>query len=124
MVIKKGNIELLFNVLKGTDGKLSLADARIRDTFLKELIVSNDTFVADRKKIFETFCKKNEDGTPEVTNNQYTFDPESTEELSKELGTLLIEEITIENDKVIEFISLSEYKPKVGESEIIDSFVK
>lgn len=124
MQIKKSSLEVLFLTLKGTEGILNLADARIRDTFLKPVIESYETFIKERTTIYETFCDKKEDGTPDIEDNRYKFSKEVQAQADAELKTLYDEEITLETpEKLKEFMEKSEYNPKVGEADIIDEII-
>lgn len=121
--MKKSQLETLFNVLKGTEGTLNLAESRRRDAYLKPLIEALETFYKDRVKIYEKFCTKKEDGTPDIEGGKYIFPTESLEETNKELETLSQETITIEGD-IKDLLEKSEYKFKIGEAEILDKILK
>lgn len=126
MKILKKQLEVLFLSLKGTENVLTLAESRIRDSFIKQVASELDTFYADRKKIFEKFCIKDEDGKPLVKNDQYNFENEVLEELNAEITTLLNEEVSIPTEHEVAlkvFITKTEYKPKLGEAEIIDQII-
>lgn len=123
MQVKKSNLELIFNVLKET--KLNLADARLRDAFLKDALDKIKLFNEDRKKVLETFCDKKEDGTPDVKDDKYSFQPAVVEDLTKELDTLANETVeVVGNDSIKTFIEKTEYSPKPGEAELIDNILK
>lgn len=129
MKIKNGQLEVIIKVLNATEGILSLADARIRDKFGKTLSEAQQLFNANKELIFKKFCTKKEDGTPDTKPGdtpgkiQYHFTNEVTEELNKELLTLINEEVEVEkNDKIKEIVKDSPYKPLIGEAEIIDAF--
>lgn len=124
MKVAKKHLEVFYLVLKDT--KLKLADARIRDAFMKPLGVEADQFMADRTKIYETFCLKGEDGKPDIKDGKYHFPPEKLDEINAELKTLAEEEVEFvvpEKLKEKEIIQNTEYSPKVGESLIIDELI-
>lgn len=122
-MMKKSNLEVLFNVLKGTEGVLNLAESRRRDVYLKPVLTALETFYKDRNTIFEKFCTKKEDGTPDIHEEKYSFPPESLDELNKEIEVLLNETVEIPGD-VKDLLEKSEYKPKIGEAEQIDELLK
>ncbi len=127
MKLHKGQLELTYTVLKET--KLNLQDSRIRDAFLKPLGEAVDTFYKERKEIYEKFCDKKEDGTPDTDDGQYHFNKEVTKEADEELKTLVGEEVEVEEKwgvtkaKLKELMEKTEYSPKVGETEVIDSIL-
>lgn len=123
MKIKKSHLETLYLVLKDTSLKLS--EARKRDVFFNDLTTHLNQFYADRKKIYETFCNKKEDGTPDVTDNQFHFDKSVQKELSEELEQLFNEEIEIKGyDTLKTVIENSDHALKAGEAEVIDAIFK
>ena len=130
MKVKKQHLEIFFLTLRGTDGVLSLADARIRDAFMKPLGEAVDTMVADRTKIYEKFCDKDEDGKPDTAEGMYHFSPDIRAEADAELKTLMNEEADVEIKwgvtpaKIKEIMEKSDYKPKYGEAEVIDEIIK
>lgn len=127
MKIQKKYLELLFRAVSGykTD---KLADARIRDSFLKTLSDNVDTFIKDRNDVYVKFCNKDEEENPIITDNKYTFKKEVIVDLNKELNILIEEEIDIEsssnNEKIKEFIENSKYETEAGESLAIDEILK
>lgn len=126
MKIKKSSLEVLFNFAKGTEGILSLSESRIRDSFLKPLVDSTTDFIQDRNKIYETFSSTKE----ELPDNQvtYHFPTEKQEEVQAEVNLLLQEEVEVnfsDNPQQIKSIlEKSEYKPKIGETEVFDAILK
>lgn len=130
MKIKKQQLETLFNFTKGTEGLLNLADSRLRDSFLKPLADKTQEFFDDRDKIYQTFCIKNEDSTPDFKDgDKYQFEKSKLSEINKEILTLAEEEVEIKlqdnlpNSKLKEILEKSEYKPKALEAEVIDSIL-
>lgn len=122
MQIKKKYIEVIYLVLKGTEGILSLAESRVRDNFLKSL--GYETFVGERNKIYEHYCDKKEDGSPDVDDGSYHFQKQDLEVLNKELLTLLDEEVKVEAPESLkEIIEKTNYRPKTGEVEFIDEIL-
>lgn len=104
--------ELLYNVLMGTEGVLGFADSRIRDSFLKVLKEKTVEFQEARNKLLVSLAKP----MPE-REGFYSFTPEYLAELeilNNELMTLP------EQPKIKEYVTLSSYRPKVGESEMLD----
>jgi len=122
MKVKKQYLETLFNFIKGTDEQLTLSESRKRDAFLKEIAPVLETFYADRKVIYEKFAVKDASGKPDIVNDKYSFEKEVIEELGKELTLLFEEEVEISNLPK-DIVDKSEYKPKVGEVEIIDNLL-
>lgn len=123
MKVKKQYLEILFSTLKGTENSLSIAESRKRDAFLKELAPKLDNFYKERSFIYETFCDKKEDGTPDIRDDQYRFDPAKLEEINSELETLGNEEVSIDLP-INGILEKSEYRPKLGEVEIIDKLIE
>lgn len=126
MQLKKKCLESLYSVLK-ENNSLKLSEARIRDEILLELVPYVDKFQADRKKIFETFCDKNEDGTVKPNEKgEFQFsNQEIIPSFTEELATLLEEEVEIKNNESLKiFIESTDYKPKVGETALIDEILK
>lgn len=123
--LQKSKLEVFYKVLKETQGVLSLSDSRIRDSFMKPLGEQLDIFIKNREDIYKKFCEKNEDGTPNTEDNKYKFLNEDLDEINKELLTLANEEVIItypfgvSNSKLKEFIDVSNYKPQIGEAELI-----
>ncbi len=116
MKIKKRDLEVLSNVINATEGILSLAESRIRDTFAKPLKEVTDTMIADREKIYVKFCMNKEDGSPDLTtNNQFQFKNEVVEDLYKEIDILLQEEVEINHPATFKAIlEQTTYKPKIN----------
>lgn len=125
MNLKKSKLELLFNFTKATDGALTLAESRARDTFIKPLVDLTQTYLNDRDAIYKEFCFKNEDGTPDLKDgNQYQFDRKNLEEINKEVEILGNEEVdVIVPANLKEILEKSTYMPKIGEAEIIDEIL-
>lgn len=124
MQIAKSHLETFFLLTKGTEGVLNLAESRIRDKFMKSLTEVTKQFEEDRKVVYEKFCTKNEDGTPKTENNNYHFEPGVIDDTNKELDVLLNETVTLETPEGLKgYLERSEYKPKVGESERIDTIL-
>ena len=125
MQTKKINLEVFFNFVKGTEGQLSLSEARARDIFIKPLAELTQSFFEDREKIYKEFCLKNEDGTPAlIDGDKYEFSPEDLEQINKELNILANEEVEINTYAISKAIlEKSEYKLKVGEADIIDEIL-
>lgn len=124
MTLQKKELETIFVTLKET--KSNLSDSRIRDTFLTPLGVVLDTFNKDKTTIYLQFCDKNEDGSPKIELGNYHFADSILLDVNKELVILGDEtvEIEVENhEKIKELIESTTYSPKVGEVEIIDSFI-
>lgn len=123
--IKKGSLEVFFNLTKGTEGALNLAESRIRDTFIKSLSEVTQTYIDDRNKIYVAFCIKNEDGQPDlVDGDKYKFPKEKRDELAQELETLFEEKVELDTPVGLkEILEKSEYKPKLLEAEVIDNII-
>lgn len=124
MTLQKKDLEIIFLALNDT--KPNLADARIRDAFLKPLGEQLDQFNKDRNTVYVTYCDKDENNQPIVTENKYTFPADKLEEINTELLKLIEEEVEIEvqnPEKIKELIEGTNYSPKTGEVEIIDSFI-
>ena len=119
MKIKKLHIEIFFNYVKGTEGILSLSEARMRDMFLNKLLEPLQTYIQDRDKIYKEFCIKDNEGNPDLLDGtKYQFDKDKIDEINKELIELNDEEIEIEIPSILslsklkEILEKSEYKPK------------
>lgn len=123
MLIKKSSLEVLFLASKEIE-KITLSEARIRDSFIKPLSVTLQSFYDDRKKIYDTFCLKKEDGTPDLKDgDKYQF-PKDTTEADNELKTLLSEEVEVNFPAGIkEILEKTSYSPKVGEVEVLDEIL-
>lgn len=122
--MKKSQLIVLYQAVKGTEGVLNLSESRQRDAFLAPLTEVTKTFEQDRKVIFEKFCNKKEDGTPDVTNDLYTFSKEVQEELNEEVNLLLSENVTLEcPESLAKWLELTEYRPKEGETAILDEVI-
>lgn len=91
---------------------------------MKPLGEVTDQFIKDRNKVYETFCTKKEDGTPNLTDNQYQFTRDVVPALNAELAVLLDEEVDLTPpEKIKEFLLNTGYSPKVGEVEAIDAII-
>jgi len=123
--MQKRYLEILFQVLKGTEGVLNLAESRKRDSFIKEVGKALETFYADRLAIYVKFCRKKEDGTPDIIDDKYHFEPEVVKEADAELKILLDEEVNLTvPENIKEIIEKTTYAPKVGEVELIDELTE
>lgn len=121
MKIKKLYLPIFYYALKGTEGQLSLAESRVRDSAMKMIREPAATFEQDRTKIFTTYCDKDEKGKPKIEDGKYSFDPELLETINGELSTLNNEEVELEiHNDIKEILEKTNYKPKVGEAEVID----
>lgn len=124
MNLEKRYLETLFLLVKGTEGVLNLAEGRIRDRFMKGLTETVKTFEEERKVIYEKFCNKHEDGSPDIADGNYHFDPANIPDVNKELETLYSETVEIQTPAEIkDFVERTEYKPKTGETEVIDTIL-
>lgn len=127
MNLQKKELELLFILLRNTSP--NLADARVRDTFLKPLGEALENFVKEKSAVYIQYCIKNEDGTPDTTDGNYHFKDEELPAINAELNTLFEEEVTIPIDvssvseKLKTLIESTTYSPKPGEAEIIDGIL-
>lgn len=124
MKLQKKYLELFYKCLGGykTD---KLAEARIRDSFMKTLAESVDAFIKDRNVIYEKFCEKNEDGSPLIKDNKYNFPREVITDLNQELIILLDEEVEMTPDeKIKEFVENTKYETEAGETLAIDEILK
>ncbi len=125
MKVKKQYLEVLFLALRDTT--LSLSQARVRDLALRKVQPELDAFYNDRRKIYETFAKKDADGNPDIKQNLFTFEKEEAEKMGPELEALNAEEVELDikfPDVVKTIVENTEYKPKTGESELIDEVLK
>jgi|SRR6185369_3974142 len=127
MNLKKSSLEALFNLAKGTEGQLNLAESRVRDSFIKPLSETTQTYFNDRNKIYVEFCLKKEDGTPDLLDgDKYQFPKERLDEINKELQILADEEVEVNTDnpaQIKAILEKSDYRPKVMEAEIIDGIL-
>jgi len=117
MKIPKSSLEVLFNVLKETDGALTLPESRKRDILLKEVQVHYQQLLDDRHTILKKFGKtetQNENGT--IT---YSFDPADQETVNQEIKTLYDEEVEVNTPVGTQaIVDKSTYKFKIGEAEL------
>ncbi len=125
MQIKKKYIEVLFKAVKGYKTE-KMSEARIRDSFLRDLGVQVDQYSKDKTVIFEKFCAKNEDDSLKKTDLpdgkvNYIFEKEKLPELAQELTTLNDEEVEVNlTPQIKDFIENSKYETEPGESLSID----
>lgn len=129
MKIQKRYLILLGSMLNECKG-LNLKDARLRDSFGKQVSVPLNTFYGERTKIFQEFCDKDEKtGKPVIPEGdsgktQYRFSMENKDKMTAELEILLGEEIELTPPEDIKrIIEGTEYKPQVGETEVIDELL-
>jgi len=123
MQLEKKYLVTLYQLVQGTEGVLTLAEGRIRDAFNKPLYDHTHQYETDRVKIYENYCDK-KDGKPDISDGKYHFNKKNTPLVEKELQTLNSEEIELPDTKGIkEIIERTQYKPKIGESEIIDTII-
>ena len=124
--MKKKQIELLFKVLRDTD--LSLKDARVRDEALRTITPTLEAFYADRKKIWDKYCDKNEDETPkETSDGQLTFATAILPQLTKDLEEFVNEDVLLtfkDVEKIKKFAENTNYKFGFGEVEVFDEIIK
>lgn len=125
MKIKNKDLELLYKFFSKVEMP-SQADLRVRDKFTKQLKENLTSYTEDSKKIYEQFAKKNEDGSPMVTQIEtgfrYTFPEGVIDEVIKEVETLNNEEVEIDIDpKIPTFIEFTKYMPEDGEMLRIDA---
>jgi len=124
MQIKKKILEPLLKTLQGTEGLLDFRTSRIRDKFVLELIEITNRFLKDKSKIINLFCKRDENDKPIMIDNKFQFKEEDIEEINKELVTLYEEKENIEfPEEITEIIKKSNYKPLIGETEMIDEII-
>lgn len=132
MTLKKKYLTIFYKTL--AEGKsdvarnhISLADARVRDGLATKIIYGLlNEFEMARKKIYEEFAIKKEDGTVDMKGTEYQFKPEVLEELTNEIKLLEDEEVTFEvadPDKIKLFINNTKYEPAVGETILIDELL-
>ncbi len=129
MKIQKKYLEVIANVTAAcTD--IPLKDGRVRDAFLKELGSNLPAYHADLSKIYEKFCEKDEAGKSKTSKPEkgrgviYHFKDEVLPEVNKELEILDNEIIEIKTTPQLKaIIEKTEYKPKVGESGVIDEIL-
>lgn len=124
MLIEKRHLEPLWRVLGGTDEQLTLAEARVRDRAYTAVTEELKAFEQERKAIYEKFCTKLEDGTPDTSDNQYRFVGDDKTNMETELNVLLDEKVEITlPDNIAAIAEKTTYKPRVGESEAIDAML-
>lgn len=124
MKLQKKYLILFYKALSGCNS-LSLAEARVRDYFMESLVKEVNTFQADRKKIIENLCIKDESGNPEMLNNiEYQFTPENGAKFTEEEALLLEEESTMVGmEKLADILEKTDYKPAKGEAREIDIII-
>lgn len=122
--VPKSHLEAFFLAIKGTEGVLSLPEARIRDPFFKQLTEVTAQFEQERKAVYEKYCNKDAEGAPETIDDQYKFENDVLELLNGELEILYAEEVALEvPEQLKNILEKTEYKPKAGEAEIIDEIL-
>lgn len=122
--MKKGNLELLFTVLENV--KLPLAEARVRDAFLRKAMPDLVAFHEDRLKIATKFCKKDKNKEPIMNENgDYLFEGDSIKKFDKEYNILAAETIELILTKdIVKFMEKTTYEPKPGETHFIDDMIE
>lgn len=124
MQLQKVQLEVFFKVLKGTEGLLDLKESRERDRFMRSLVEETTTYEGERKVIYEKFCNRSEDGTPDTSDGKYKFPAEVLPELSSEVEVLNKELVSlVYTPGLTDMVLRSAYKPLVGEAESIDLIV-
>lgn len=137
MKLKKSQLTLFYKVLAEgrTDAAkdhTSLADARIRDGLAsRQLFDVLKDFEEARKKVYETFCNRKEDGSVEFDKaGNYTFKitgkPSPLDQMAKERDILEAEEVEIKVEKPVQIMKLMEntaYQFKVGETVQLDEII-
>ena len=124
MLVQKQHLQTFLDVLMGTQGVLNLADSRIRDMFMKKIVAFIETYTEEKNKIYAQFALKKEDGTPDIDDGNYHFDPKDVIQINEELMILAKEEVELSGvSKIKSFIEQSEYKPRAGDAEIIDELL-
>lgn len=120
--LNKRHLEVLILTLK--EAKADLKGARVRDSVISQATPLLKQFYDDRNAIFIEYCEKNEDGTPETKDNQYTFRNDITPKVEEEVQDLLDEEVDITLPlEIKELILNTTYSPKYGEMELIDEIL-
>ena len=84
MKIQKKYIETLYKVISGYKTP-KMALGRIRDGFLRTLAPFVDQYGKDKQEIYEKFCIKKEDGTPDIKDDKYHFEKEKLTEINEEI---------------------------------------
>lgn len=132
MLLKKKYLTLFYKTLavaKSDVDKnhITLADARIRDALATKVIYDLlHDFEEARKKIYEEFCIKNEDGSPKLVNGNYQFEIADIKKMTEEVQILEDEEVEIKIDnpvKIKQFLNNTKYEPEVGEAIVIDEII-
>lgn len=124
MEVEKKQLQTFYDVLKGTEGILNLADSRLRDKFMDQIAIHAQTYAREKDKVYIAFARKKDDGTVDIINNQYHFDPADVQKVNEELITLSNEKVELTGvNKIKDFIEVSEYKPKAGEAGVIDELL-
>lgn len=102
---------------------ISLKDARIRDTLIRELTVPLQVLIHDQTKIAEKFCIKN-DTKKQGPLMTYKFKPKEEVKFQKEMEVLMEETLEIsilpDTKRVLEDTT---YKPKISETLRIDEIL-
>lgn len=115
MQITKEEALILQKVLVGTQEKLDFAESRVRDKFLKSLAPEIQSYYEARNKLLISLAEK-----IEGEENRFNLTPKFLEEEK------ILNEETIElpdEPKLKDFIELSDYKPKIGEIDLIDNIL-
>jgi len=129
MLLYKKELEVIFKALKATNGVLSLAEARIRDAILKQLIDFINEFNSAKNAIFTKLCDKDGDtakttSNPDGTTTFHFATPEQREELTKEIQILNDESVELSaSTQLATILEKTSYKPEFGEAEVIDTIL-
>lgn len=132
MILKKGLLTVFYKTLE-TRKPVKFSVARVRDALIKNVFDILHTYENDRKKIYEEYCTKGEDGKPLITNNQYSFKGDTDEKTKENVENVIKEVEILDNEEVeiavanqpiiLDCIENTEYKPEAGEVELIEELI-
>ena len=125
--IQKGQLQLLLKVLSATIP--NFVEARLRDRIIKTLNEDFKQYDKDRVEICQALCDKDEKGSPILTGTNFNFtDKEKAKQFNEEVAVLQNEEVKLlleikEKANLIKLIESTNYFPKPGEVEVIDTIL-
>lgn len=122
--MKKKYLRIFILLFK--QARLNLAEGRVRDRFVRQLIKNVHEYQKEIDQVVEKLADRNEDGTLKVENDNYIF-TKNQKEADEELSILANEEVTIDlppKDKKTLKQALNQLTYGFGEIEIVEEFFK
>ena len=126
MQLHKKDLTILYQVLRGTEGVLTLSEGRVRDALMKPLTEATKQFEIDRNAIYAKFAQKGAI-KKEGDKTTWKFDKKNVPKVNKEIQLLYAEQVELpvpDAKRLVEIIERTQYKPAMGETEAIDAIIK